>query len=215
MIASLRPVGASSPKSGTMRGRGRWRCVDGGHASSCLLTRSRAAWAGRRCRPSSWPASGEQREQLLDRDAAPGWTPGAAWRSRPGRRSPRAGTGWPSSARRSARCRSARRAAWPRSSSHSSYSVRKPSASTWTAVAADGGDRHGCTPRWSWRRAGCLPAIDMCAGSGIGRPGSSRCQYIQRNASLPQWLARALLEQARTGPTPGSGYCRAAARCRS
>src|SRR2546421_10880492 len=64
----------------------------------------------------------------------------------------------------------------------------------------DGGDGHGCFSSAGW----CLPAIDMCAGSGIGRPGSSRCQYSHRKASLPQWL-RTFSVSSENGPTIGSG----------
>src|SRR5438552_11672334 len=63
----------------------------------------------------------------------------------------------------------------------------------------DGGGRHG------YPSSGCLPAMDMCAGNGIGRPGSRTCQYIQRNASLPQWLTALSLSRL-NGPIPGTGY---------
>ena len=60
-------------------------------------------------------------------------------------------------------------------------------------VAADGGGWHRCC-FLSLRRvgdrcqasAGCLPAMDIAEPRGIGRPGSSTFQYIQRNIILPQ-----------------------------
>src|SRR6266545_1962344 len=65
-------------------------------------------------------------------------------------------------------------------------------------ASGDGGDRHG------GYSSGCLPAMDMCAGSGTGRPGSRTFQYIQRNASLPQWLTAVSLSRL-NGPTAGIG----------
>src|SRR5262249_19879901 len=69
-------------------------------------------------------------------------------------------------------------------------------------AAGDDGDRHGYS-------SGCLPVMDMRAGSGIGRPGSRTFQYIQRNPSLPQWLMAVSLSTL-NGPTRGAGSGRAA-----
>ena len=83
-------------------------------------------------------------------------------------------------------------------------SVRKPSSSTWTScpeIVVTGMSNL----QLSGSSAGIfLPAIDMWAGSGMGRPGRRRCQYIHRNASLPQWLTR-VSSSRWNGPMQGTG----------
>ena len=141
---------------------------------------------------------GEQHELLLGGDAADGLDPPWSSPSRPCS---------VKSARRkrsTAQCASVRSmpmlaaSTLARSSSHSSYSVRKPSSSTWTSwplMVVTGmvddllsfGRRMTGSGRAGHVSAGsCLPAMVMCDGSsGTGRPGSSTFQYIQRKASLP------------------------------
>ena len=52
---------------------------------------------------------------------------------------------------------------------------------------------------------GCLPVIDISAGTGIGRPGSSTCQYAHRKPGLPEWWTRLSSSRVK-GPSPGTGY---------
>src|SRR5665647_3185749 len=94
--------GELAPAAGLVVEVGDDGCAHSGVLSGAgdVVRRSRGAWAGRRCRPSSWPASwGRVRtgpwSQSRRRSAPAGW-----WPSRPGWRSPCAGTRGPSSARR-------------------------------------------------------------------------------------------------------------------
>src|SRR6266567_3222530 len=215
MMASWRPVGAVSPKSGTMTGSA---CV----VVMAYLSFRRRARSGRHCRRRSHAAdwlgqpgdighllgwlAGEQGEQFLDRNA--GLSADAAQRrcltlsgviraQEPEHREVRVG-----------QLDSDLRGELPGEVLAPFVVVGQESLRVHVDVrASDHGHSHHCplvvaVPAClGW----CFPAKDMCAGSGIGRPGSSTCQYIQRNASLPQWL-RTFSFSRPNGPSTGTGY---------
>ena len=68
--------------------------------------------------------------------------------------------------------------------------VRKPSSSTWTVGLPIVVDGHGChhSSVVGW----CLPAIDMCAGSGMRAAGQQQVPVQPPERELPQWLTLAL-----------------------